>query len=127
MTVVADTDKMLIVERPEMHPGHCMATLTSEDPKGFIDTTLVPAVIDPRVYISVSWVEETARKLGMEYPTDNNDAVRVRELEEQLLEADRQLQAIDVMESAGFVARKKATRKAPARKAPAKKSTKAKS
>ena len=51
MVKVMDTDKMLIVERCEYTPGHCMATLKHEDPKGFVDTLNIPAVIDPRVYI----------------------------------------------------------------------------
>jgi hypothetical protein len=119
------SDKLVIVERPEMQPGYCMASMADRDPKGFIDTLLSHSCFDPRVYISVSWVEETARKLGMEYPEPSDDARRVRELEEQLLEADRQLRAIEVIESAGFTARKK--KKAPAKKATAKKTTKAKS
>lgn len=120
MVKVMDTDKMLIVERCEYTPGHCMATLKHEDPKGFIDTMLSPAVMDPRVYISVSWVEEMAIKLGMVYVEDaGKDSRRVAELEEQLREADAVANAIDVMESAGFTARQK--RNAP-KKTPAKKS-----
>jgi hypothetical protein len=116
---VMDTDKMLIVERPEYAPGHCMATLKHEDPKGFIDTMLSPPVMDPRVYISVSWVEEMAGKLGMVYVEDaGKDSRRIEELEEQLREADAVARAIDVMESAGFTSRQKrnAARKTPAKK-----------
>ena len=109
------TDKLLIVDSPAMQPGFCMATLSHEDPKGFVDTLNIPAVIDPRVYISVSWIEETARKLGMDYPPEDGGVQkRVEDLEEQLREADKQLYAIDMMESAGYVARKKA---APRQKA----------
>lgn len=112
-------DGLNIVEKPTILPGMCMATLSSEDPQGFIDTLLSPACVDPRVYISVSWIEETAKKLGMVYPDDpEGQTARIRDLEEQLKEADKQLHAIEVMESAGFVARK--AKKAPAKKAPAK-------
>lgn len=105
-------DKLHIVERPEMQPGYCMATMSDRDPKGFIDTMNTPSCFDPRVYISVSWVEEAARKLGMEYPEPSTPAEkRVVELEEQLREADAQLRAIEVIESAGFTAKKKAAAK----------------
>lgn len=104
-------DKLHIVERPEMQPGYCMASLADRDPKGFIDTMNTPSCFDPRVYISVSWVEEAARKLGMEYPKGDPAAKRVEELEEQLREADAQLRAIEVIESAGFTAKKKAAAK----------------
>lgn len=121
MTSVS-TDKLMIVERPELQPGFCMATLSHEDPKGFVDTMNIPAVIDPRVYISVSWIEETARKLGMEFPPeDGGSAQRIADLEDQLREADKALYAIDVMESAGFVARKKNKAAVKVVKHPAKK------
>lgn len=120
MVKVMDTDKMMIVERCEYAPGHCMASLKDTDPKGFVDTMLSPAVMDPRVYISVSWIEEMATKLGMVYVEDaGKDSRRIEELEEQLREADAVARAIDVMESAGFTARQK--RSAP-KKTPAKKS-----
>lgn len=122
MPVTADTDKLIIVERPEMQPGFCAATLHHEDPKGFVDTLNTPACIDPRIYISVSWVEETARKLGMEY-TDAGDARRVKELEEQLREADKALSAFEVIEAGGYV-KKPAVKKPAAKKPAAKKTTK---
>lgn len=119
MTVTLN-DKLHIVERPELQPGYCMATMSDRDPKGFIDTMNTPSCFDPRVYISVSWVEEAARKLGMEYPKGDPAAKRVAELEEQLREADAQLRAIDVIESAGFTARKKAAAKRAKKKEAAK-------
>jgi hypothetical protein len=106
MAVVPKDDSLVVVERCEMPPGHCIATMSDSDPKGFVDTLLTPALVDPRVYLSVSYIEEAARKLGMEYADEGNGA-RIEELEAELAEAERQLRAIDVMESAGFVARKK--------------------
>lgn len=109
--------ELRIIDGPELPPGHCIATMRTEDPKGFVDTLLTPAVIDPRVYLSVSYIEDVARALGMEYVEAEKDD-SVEELKRQLEEAERALQAIDVMESAGFQARKK---RVPAKKTSAKK------
>jgi hypothetical protein len=114
MAVVPRDDSLVVVERCEMPPGHCIATMADQDPKGFVDTLLTPALVDPRVYLSVSWIEECARKLGMEYEDDRKAAAleaRVEELELELAEADKRIEAIDVMESAGFTARKRPGRK----------------
>jgi hypothetical protein len=59
--------------------------MLSEDKKGFVDTLLNPAVIDPRVYLSVTYIEDVARKLGMEYvegPDERDE--RIKELEAEL-------------------------------------------
>lgn len=103
-------DGIMIVDRPAMPPGHCIASLSDVDPKGFIDTGMTPALIDPRVYISISWVESIARKMGMDYVESAGDE-RIAELELELKEAEKQLTAIDVIESAGFVKRKRQGRK----------------
>lgn len=108
-------DELRIVDGPELPPGHCIATLRTEDKKGFVDTLLTPAVIDPRVYLSVSYIEDVARGLGMEYPKGQRDD-DVEDLKRQLAEAEKALEAVDVMESAGFVARKKPGRKTSAKK-----------
>lgn len=87
---------MDIVERPVHLPGHCIATLTSEDPKGFVDTGLTPALIDPRVYVSVSWIEECARKLGFVDGDTHDDALRrIADLETEVREADEFAQAAE--------------------------------
>lgn len=99
---------MVIVQRPEVAPGHCILSLKSEDPEGFIDTLLTPAVVDPRVYASVSVVKEWARKLGM---VDGDDLValerRVEDLEAQLAEADSELNAIHILKARGYTPAKK--------------------
>jgi hypothetical protein len=100
-----------IVARPELAPGHCIATLKDEDPKGFVDTNLVPAVVDPRVYVSVSWIEECARKLGFVDGAELDDALaRAQAAEAELDETNKYLDAIDVLESRDFRARKKTGR-----------------
>ena len=71
MAVVPKDDSLVIVDRCEMPPGQCIATMSHDDPKGFVDTLLTPAVVDPRVYLSVSYIEELARKLGMAYDNES--------------------------------------------------------
>lgn len=109
---------MDIVARPEIAPGHCMATLTSEDPKGFLDTLLTPAVVDPRVYLSVSWLEECARKLGfVEGEVCERLERRVADLEAQLAEVDRELDAIHVLKARGYTPARKPGRPSASNKA----------
>ena len=85
---------MNIVERPGLAPGYCMATLAAEDPRGFIDTGNNPATVDPRVYISVSWIEQMGRELGM-VDGDLLDTAeqRIEDLEADLAEADKLAEA----------------------------------
>lgn len=96
---------MHIVERPSQSPGFCMASLATEDREGFIDTGLDPAMVgerngpdlvDPRVYISVTWVKEMARKMGMveKEKVDSLERENTR-LSEELKEADRLVEAAE--------------------------------
>lgn len=107
---------LLIVPRPEHVPGHCVLSLKSEDPEGFIDTGLNPSMafaddMDPHIYASVSVVKEWARKLGMVDPADPLELDNLRRecllLRDQLADADKRLDAIDLLESAGYTQRKK--------------------
>lgn len=110
---VTDTD-LHIIDRPVLPPGHCIASFADEDPQGFIDTLITPPDIDPRIYISVTWVKTTAKKLGLVEPDGDAPADllarenRALKVENEAL--NRQLDAIDVIESRGFQARKKAGR-----------------
>jgi hypothetical protein len=92
-----------------------MLSMKSEDPDGFIDTGLTPAVVDPRVYASVSVVREWARKLGM---VDGSIVEglerRVADLEAQLAEADNELNAIHILKARGYTPAKKPGRPAKA-------------
>ena len=105
-----DTD-LRIIERPQLPPGRCVVSLSDEDPQGFIDTGLTLPEIDPRVIVSVTWVKTTAKKLGLVEPdgdADNDQLYRENQLlREQLADADKRLEAIDLLEGAGFTARKK--------------------
>jgi hypothetical protein len=87
---------MNIVERCTHAPGYCIATMSSEDTKGFIDTGLTPACVDPRVYISVRWVEEMATKMGwVAGELLAEEKRRVKKLERQLIEADKLIGAAE--------------------------------
>ena len=103
------------VPRP-VHPPHvCALTLRGEDPDGFFTTNTEIRGLDPKAYICASVVRDMARDLG--WFSGEQYAGVVAELEQhertiddlrqQLAEADRQLDAIDVLESANYTARKK--------------------
>ena len=87
---------MNIVQRCTHAPGYCIATMASEDPKGFVDTGLTPACVDPRVYISVCWIHQKATEMGF---VDGEllaaEKRRVKELEAQLREADKLIGAAE--------------------------------
>lgn len=71
--------------------------------------------IDPHAYISVVAVREMARLIGFVSGEEHAQvleraaelAERVLGLEEEIAQADAALEAIDVMESRGFTARRK--------------------
>jgi hypothetical protein len=78
-----------------MPPGCCIATLTTEDPQGFIDTGLDPATVDPRVYISVSWIKEMARRMGMIDGSELVSAgVRIVELEKKVADQEKFVESV---------------------------------
>lgn len=110
---------MDIVARPTFPPGQCIASLMSEDPKGFVDTGLTPSLTDDaRIIVAVSWIEECAHKLGWKGPDEVAELEKelmlredsLLELEDELSRADAALDAIDVIESRDFRTRKKAGR-----------------
>jgi hypothetical protein len=117
--VISPVDGLVIVEKPTMPPGHCVASLTDEDREGFIDTLMTKTMIEERVYVSVSWIKEMASKLGMVDPdgTTDLDALHreVHDLREENKALNRQFSAIDVLESGGFQTRKRKGRP-PAKK-----------
>lgn len=107
---------MDIVERPELPPGQCIACLQNDDPLGFFDTLLTPSLAgDDRIYVSVSWVLERATQLGWRSGDEFVELERELELErdaralaeDDLARADAVVDAIDLIESRDFRARKK--------------------
>lgn len=101
---------MQIVDRPNIQPGHCIVNLSAEDTRGFIDTGLDPAVVDPRVYVSYAAVRDMARLFGFVDPVElgaRDEALehalkRIEDLEDQLAEADRYAEAAEYTLSATF-------------------------
>lgn len=111
---------MRFAERAAIRPHHCFVFphLGANHAKGFIDTGNDLTCIDPHAYLSIEAVEQCAQFIG--YPTREEHAAavdRVAVLEAELAqvraaldEADRVIEAIDVIESRDFRARKKAGR-----------------
>lgn len=106
MPIIHDVDSgIVVVEKPTQAPGCCIASLKDEDYEGFVDTGNNPTFVDPHVYVSVSWIKQVARVLGME-DGDQIEELRgqIEELEGKLIEAERAIQAVDTLKSSGFVA-----------------------
>jgi hypothetical protein len=94
---------MNVVARPEMAPGFCLLSLKDEDPEGFVDFAISPAVVDPRVYASVGFLKECGRKLGqVDGSVVEGLERRIADLEAQLAEADRELNAVYVLKNGRF-------------------------
>lgn len=114
---------MRFVERAEIRPSRCAVFphLPGNHPDGFFDTgsELMSSPFDNHVYVSVVAAREMARKLGWTSPEDAVDLRRELEtlerecerLREENAELNREFEAIDVLASRGFVARKKPGRK----------------
>lgn len=108
---------MLLVDEPVQYPACCAASLRSEDPEGFVDTTQTMSIGENRVYLSVSWLRDCAREvLGLVDPGELQDAIsvadqRISDLEAELAQADRQLEAVHTLKKAGFSAQRKPGRK----------------
>lgn len=108
---------MRLVERCEVMPHHCAATLKADDPKGFVDTGTEIPCIDPHIYLSVSWLQnEVATAAGLVSAEDHQKAidavVRVENelaaVRNELTLANAELDAISVIESSDrFHARRK--------------------
>lgn len=117
------------VEKPELLPHRCaMNPGITEDPRGFFQAYSPLVGIDPVIYISATMVDEMAKQLGMATAAEKaefeqqakelND--RIAALETELNEASSTLEAIDLIESAGFRQRKKTGRPPKAKKPEAK-------
>lgn len=110
---------MNIVAKPELAPHTCavLAIGPSMDDV-WIDTGVNLTAVDPHVYISGRGATLIADTIGWTAPTVRDELdERIESLERenhdlelQLAEADKQLSAIDMLASAGFVARKKTGR-----------------
>lgn len=110
---------MTHVPRPLHAPHRCSFTLKDSDPEGFIQGQVMSGW-DPSASISVSYLKQEARKLGMVDQAVHAQKCRELASERDLVSAVRaerdqlqaQFDAIDVIASAGFTARKKPGRPA---------------
>ncbi len=112
---------MRLVASPEKAPGRCaVLPAVTEDPEGFIDTGSemtdgLNQAFDQRVYVSVRAIRALAEKVGLVdgsgLRAEIAEAIeRAERAEAELEEAHRALDAVDVMESAGFTKRRKTGR-----------------
>jgi hypothetical protein len=109
------------VERAEIRPSRCAVfpQIGGNHPKGFFDTGSEMPGFDNHVYVSIEAVEQMALKRGWSSPEDVK-AMRTEfetlereceRLREENADLNREFEAIDVLASRGFVARKKPGRK----------------
>lgn len=81
---------MIVVDRPEVAPGQCIVNLSSEDPGGFVDTLLSPAIIDPRVYVSYQAIVDMGRLFGLPSPQEHAELVEAVEAQAKEIESLRE-------------------------------------
>jgi hypothetical protein len=109
---------MRLVERASIRPMRCavLPQIGANHPRGFVDTgSELFGGLDNHVYVSVVAVEEMARMVGWvpqrerkQVEAERDEALeRVAELEAELEDAHRNLDAVDQLVSAGYVSRKK--------------------
>jgi hypothetical protein len=109
------------VDRPIFEPHRCLVLGKGDDPVGWIDCGNLPShKPDPRSYVSHGGALTAARLFGYDIPQLVQDSERKTQLEAELAqvqaklaELEAEFAAIDMLASAGFVARKKPGRKVP--------------
>lgn len=76
---------MIVVDRPEATPGHCIVNLSAEDAGGFVDTLLTPPVVDPRIYVSYQAIVDMGRLFGLPSRDEHEAALsRLSTLEDEV-------------------------------------------
>lgn len=111
---------MRLVDKPHLRPHRCAAVpfIGQTADCRWVDTGQSLGFDDDRVYLSEPAIVDAAKLLGHPSVEEYTAVVherdrlfaRVTELEDELTEASRMVDAIDVIESADFRARKKAGR-----------------
>lgn len=103
-------------DRPLFAPHKCVVLSKGDDPNGWIDCGNLPFnQPDPRVYVSYGGVRTLALMCGWtapEHVTERDQRIAELQDENRRLTAENgslreRQEAIDVLASAGFVARKK--------------------
>jgi hypothetical protein len=112
------------VESAPIYPSRCavLPQVGGNHPKGYFDTgsELTSSAKDNHVYVSIVAVEEMARRHGWHSPDTVSQIEaelesykhRVAALEDEVQTLNKEFEAIDLLESAGYTSRKKAGRKA---------------
>jgi hypothetical protein len=107
------------VPRLDQPPHRCAFTLRDSDPEGFyLGETL--SGWDPKAAISASYARSLARELGYVHPDKHQEyieglasaAAEIERLQAEVADLRAKFDAIDVIESEGFRARRKAGRPA---------------
>jgi len=116
----------LVQGQPPMHPHRCgvlpqLVNVAVDPNTRYVDTDIDHDILGglrERLYVSETAVKEMARVLG--HPTNaehirvlaENEALKteIADLREEMKEYDRRFQAIDILESADFRARRKVGR-----------------
>lgn len=108
------------VDRPVFSPHTCVVLGKGDDPRGWLDLGNVrTSQPDPRAYLSHGGVLTAAKEFGYDLLALQQEADRAVQLERELEQARAEIseleqfaQAIDVIESREFRARRKPGRKA---------------
>lgn len=112
-----------LIERPVKAPNRCAAipflSSSNPDPEGFFDTGMEMPGFDNHIYVSVTYVRQAAEYLGYVRAEEAHDLrasvlerdARIAQLEAEAADRDREFDAIDILASRGFTARKKPGRK----------------
>jgi hypothetical protein len=114
-----------IVPQALTRPHHCamFPTLGARHRKGYFDTNSELPGFDNHAYVSVEFVEQAALHLGWVSPEEAEalrDHVeqlerRCAQLQDEVDDLNRDFEAIDVLASKGFTARKKPGRRPAAK------------
>lgn len=110
---------MHLVEKALARPMRCaVLPYQHDDPRGFWDCGVLPG-LDPHVYVSQAALGELAARAGFVRPDEHRLVVgeleranrRVAQLEDEIADLNRDFEAIDLLESRGYRARRKPGRK----------------
>lgn len=107
------------VSRVDQPPNRCGFTLRADDPEGYFLGEVLSGW-DQKAAVSVSYTRSLARELGYVHPDEHQSVVdahaglieQVYALTEEKAALEARFDAIDLLASAGFQARKKPGRPA---------------
>lgn len=111
---------MRLVDKPDFYPFKCVISGDAGDEGPYVDTEFSfpvynPSYPEPRIFLKASRVRELGRFVGMvdgldvEALRDERDGLEraCAELRDEVARLSRELEAVDLLESAGFRRRKR--------------------